>query len=63
MTEEIIKSLREAEALELVEDTGDAWKTKVVPDRLANDAADEIVKLRDQLSKLKSKLCKKCATK
>ena len=64
---DILQSLREAEALELVEDTGDGWKTKVVPDELAQKAANEIIQLRQQVNELRSQLDKKnicsCATK
>ena len=65
--QDILGSLREAEALELVEDTGDGWKTKVVPDELAQKAASEIIQLRQQVNELRSQLDKKnicsCATK
>lgn len=53
---DILQSLREAEALELVEDTGDGWKTKVVPDELAQNAAKEIVQLRQQVNELRTRL-------
>ena len=43
----------------MVEDTGDGWKTKVVPDELAQRAAKEIVQLRQQVNELRNQLDKK----
>ena len=55
---DLLKKLREAEALELVEDTGDGWKTKVVPDQLAQAAAKEIIQLRQEVNELRNILAK-----
>lgn len=53
---ELVQLLRNAEALEMVEDTGDGWKTKVVPDELAQKAAKEIVQLRQEVNELRNQL-------
>lgn len=53
---ELVQLLRKAEALEMVEDTGDGWKTKVVPDELAQKAAKEIVQLRQEVNELRNQL-------
>lgn len=55
---DLVQLLKKAEALQLVEDTGDGWKTKVVPDDLAQKAANEIIQLRQEVNDLRSKLTK-----
>ena len=54
---DLLKALREAQALEAVEENEDGtWVTKVVPDHLANLAAKEIVQLRQQVNELRNQL-------
>jgi hypothetical protein len=47
---DLLKALRDAQALEMVEETDNGWQTKVVPDSLAQKAAKEIVQLRQELT-------------
>lgn len=57
---DLLKALREAQALEAVEENEDGtWVTKVVPDRLATLAAKEIVQLRQQVNELRNRLSQK----
>ena len=54
----LIGALRDAQALEMVEETDNGWQTKVVPDALAQKAAKEIVDLRQQVNELRNQLAK-----
>ena len=56
---DLVKLLREATALEMVEETENGWQTKVVPCELSNAAAKEIVQLRQQVNELRNRLNKK----
>lgn len=57
---DLLKALREAQALEAVEENEDGtWVTKVVPDHLATLAAKEIVQLRQQVNELRNRLSQK----
>lgn len=53
---DLVKILRQAQALEMVNETDVGWETKVIPDALAQKAADEIVQLRQQVNDLKNEL-------
>lgn len=53
---DLVKLLREAQALEMINETDVGWETKVIPDALAQKAADEIVQLRQQVNHLKNEL-------
>jgi hypothetical protein len=56
---DLLKALREAQALEAVRENEDGtWETKVVPDHLANLAAKEIVQLRQEVNELRNRLAK-----
>jgi hypothetical protein len=56
---DLLRALREAQALEAVEENEDGtWVTKVVPDRLSNLAAKEIVQLRQEVNELRNRLAK-----
>ena len=56
---DLVKALRKAEALEMVEETDAGWHTKVVPDALAQAAAKEIIQLRQQVNELRNQLNQK----
>jgi len=56
---DLVKALREAQALEMVEETDNGWQTKVVPDALSQRAAKEIVELRQQVNELRNRLANK----
>ena len=56
---DLLKALRDAQALEMVEETDAGWQTKVVPDALAQAAAKEIVQLRQQVNELRNQLNQK----
>ena len=56
---DLLKALREAQALEMVEETDNGWQTKVVPDALSQRAAKEIVDLRQQVNELRNRLANK----
>jgi len=56
---DLVKLLREATALEMVEETENGWQTKVVPCELSNAAAKEIVELRQQVNELRNRLANK----
>ena len=57
---DLLKALREAQALEAVEENEDGtWVTKIVPDHLASLAAKEIIQLRQQVNELRNQLSKK----
>jgi len=49
---DLLKALRDAQALEMVEETDNGWQTKVVPDALAQKAADRITELEQQVKDL-----------
>lgn len=53
---DLVKRLREAQALEMVEETDNGWQTKVVPDQLSQEAANEIIKLRQEVNDLRNRL-------
>ena len=56
---DLLKVLREAQALEAVRQNEDGtWETKVVPDHLATLAAKEIVQLRQEVNDLRNRLAK-----
>jgi len=55
---DLVKALREAQALEMVEETENGWQTKVVPDALAQAAVKEIVQLRQEVNDLRNRLAK-----
>ena len=55
---DLVKILRQSQALEMVNETDLGWETKVIPDALAQKAADEIVQLRQQVNELRNKLQK-----
>jgi len=56
---DLLKALREAQALEAVRQNEDGtWETKVVPDHLATLAAKEIVQLRQEVNDLRNRLAK-----
>lgn len=62
MSEEfdLLQALRNAQALEAVEENEDGtWVTKVVPDHLANMAAKEIIQLRQEVNDLRNRLHQK----
>lgn len=48
----LVKALRDSQALEMVEETDNGWQTKVVPDALAQKAADRISELEQQVKDL-----------
>ena len=56
---DLLKALRESQALEMVEETENGWQTKVVPCALSQAAAKEIVQLRQQVNELRNQLNKK----
>jgi hypothetical protein len=56
---DLVKKLREAQALEMVEETDNGWQTKVVPDALAQEAAKEIIQLRQEVNELRNRLSRK----
>jgi hypothetical protein len=56
---DLVKILRQAQALEMVNETDVGWETKVIPDALAQKAADEIIQLRQQVNELRNELSKK----
>jgi len=57
---DLLKALRDAQALEMVEETENGWQTKVVPDALSQRAAKEIVELRQQqVNELRNRLANK----
>ena len=56
---DLLKALRDAQALEMVEETDSGWQTKVVPDALAQAATKEIVELRQQVNELRNRLANK----
>ena len=56
---DLVKALREAQALEMVEETDNGWQTKVVPDALSQKAAKEIIQLRQEVNELRNMLAKK----
>jgi len=49
---DLVKALRDSQALEMVEETDNGWQTKVVPDALAQKAADRISELEQQVKDL-----------
>lgn len=53
---DLVKRLREAQALEMVEETDNGWQTKVVPDQLSQEAANEIIKLRQEVNDLRNRI-------
>jgi hypothetical protein len=53
---DLVKRLRDAQALEMVEETDNGWQTKVVPDQLSQEAAEEIIKLRQEVNDLRNRL-------
>ena len=55
---DLVKALREAQALEMVEETENGWQTKVVPDALAQAAVKEIIQLRQEVNDLRNRLAK-----
>jgi len=55
---DLVKALREAQALEMVEETENGWQTKVVPDALAQAAVKEIIQLRQEVNELRNRLAK-----
>ena len=55
---DLVKALREAQALEMVEETENGWQTKVVPDALAQAAVKEIIQLRQEVNDLRNRLVK-----
>ena len=55
---DLLKALREAQALEMVEETENSWQTKVVPDALAQAAVKEIIQLRQEVNELRNRLAK-----
>ena len=55
---DLVKQLREAQALEMVEETENGWQTKVVPDALSQAAAKEIIQLRQEVNELRNRLQK-----
>jgi len=56
---DLVKALREAQALEMVEETDNGWQTKVVPDALSQQAAKEIIQLRQEVNELRNRLANK----
>jgi hypothetical protein len=48
----LVKALRDSQALEMVEETDNGWQTKVVADSLAQKAADRICELEQQVTDL-----------
>lgn len=56
---DLVKALREAQALEMVEETDNGWQTKVVPDALSQQAAKEIIQLRQEVNELRNRLAQK----
>lgn len=56
---DLVKALREAQALEMVEETDNGWQTKVVPDALSQKAAKEIIQLRQEVNELRNRLAQK----
>jgi len=55
---DLLKALRESQALEMVEETESGWSTKVVPCELSQAAAKEIVQLRQEVNELRNRLAK-----
>jgi len=55
---DLLKALRESQALEMVEETESGWSTKVVPCALSQAAAKEIVQLRQEVNELRNRLAK-----
>jgi len=53
---DLVKLLRDATALEMVEETENGWQTKVVPCELSNAAAKEIIQLRQEVNDLRNRL-------
>ena len=49
---DLVKSLREAQALEMIEETDNGWQTKVIADALSQKAADRICELEQQVKDL-----------
>lgn len=56
---DLVKALRDAQALEMVEETDNGWQTKVVPDALSQQAAKEIIQLRQEVNELRNRLAQK----
>jgi phage shock protein A len=54
---DLVKALRESQALEAVSENDDGtWTTKVVPDFLANKAADKINQLNQEIADLRKQV-------
>lgn len=56
---DLVKLLRQAQTLETMNETDIGWETKVIPEALAQKAADEIIQLRQQVNELRNELSKK----
>jgi hypothetical protein len=53
---DLVKQLRESQALEMIEETENGWKTEVVPCALSQAAAEEIIQLRQEVNELRNRL-------